>query len=1819
MIHSFSRRAPSRLAGVGLSILAVLLAPGPRAEAQCTLLAAPAKFDPPTSGLPGAYFQFQARTLALSAGGATGAKRLAVRYNYGFLVYSLASPAAPARISIEDLLGGDGYPKSGDGQSRVGPVVLSADGQRALQPWTDVAGYGTVAMTQATSGGYSSSGDYLPTGRQVYALSLVKTGSRYIAFSFTGSGVYAADITNYTGNPGPSSKNAISAELIAGTSSYGPVGMASVEAAQAGDRAYVVAWSGDGATVTDVTDPGPAGSGLTAGFTTRKFTAAELGVPSGSTISALAAARHPSTGALYIVVEAGGFSGQSFVSTGLALSRVPASGSPVQVGSYQPPATARIAQSEIALVAYDTDLVAFFLEGNDAGALVPHVHAGTDFAKNLAETIPAFATGLAKALSLAAIRGTGGSLYFYAMDSSGTYAGSLDCSTAPTPAAASLSVDKIAYSGGTVTAVPDGGSVFIGDQLRIKPAYTPPDNIQPLVDWRLDYDFHDGNTLDSQASAMRLLNADESRTKAGNALPPSSYTLVGPCDPALVPQGGSAPVPSTGAGCWASVTTNDTYAVAPSTTADFSSSAPVDKQLTIAFEAQNALNAGGSSVAKHRITWKVPRQGLASTAMLSGGGVTDASEGSPDTTGFRWYFAHVPTTDTGADVLTLEPGCTGPTCTPNSFTQAGQTVAGLQRPGSYRYWVSVPYRGGFRTPECPGLLGDQVTCSGDAAKLVNVTDVVLAFTAPTSVLVGNTITLSSTSKKAGSVAACSGFTYDLCQDSGGTCAEGGYTGSGLATPTDPFATNGSVTIPNPGAGTWGIRVRYSYSTSGNCTSPTVAQWPSSGYAPLVVLNAVPSIRLRNSSDTADLTQSMGIYWETTTGTTVRPYAELNGVRDANPPAGLRWTYRKKNTTAETTIGSTQGASFSISTAGDYEVILRGYGSDVFAQLGVSAPPVGGGGGSGGSSGTSPVVYSVTASNYAPSTGESVTFSCSAVAGSAAITSYDWVLESGVTRSTSSASTAYTYTTPGTKTFACTANASDGRYSNQVVGSLTVSGNAVGNCSFVINNAQGQRISYYQQRYDADGGQPLTFVASGVDSAVSWNFGDGGTATGNPATHTYTPATPASYTVTMTSGSCTSTAAIDITPPLGPTFTVSDADTGLALANPTGSAWEARAGQRLKFNANGVVGPVFWLFGDGETSTEASPVKTYSPAVDTTFVASLSNNGQTKTGNVAVKGSTGAPLTGNYTFKYTDGTTVNRAAVEPNKGITFTGADLATTYTWDFGDGSSLGAGSPTEHFFNRGGTFTVKLTVARTGVAGTATTAAPLAFTVKAPPDPLLWVAAGMAYADGAGGAVWQSDLSIFNPGTQTSTISLGFVAGSSWDGASKVTWIQQALVAGETKSYTNVLETLFRLSKPAWGVVLVRGDNVPVSPVIVGRTYNAALAGTVGTFGLSVPAMSVANGVKPQSASGANVLAGLRHDDAFRTNITIANLKDEEAQVEIVFRDYNGNPIGVPAKLTVEPRGVKQLNSALSAAPDSPIGGAGYETATPLFSAEVQIKKGTGVYPYATVIDTGTNDSIVVTPAAKPSPTYRLPGVVRTATWRSDVVLLNPSAKVRKVKLSYSWIRSGTTARQTLTSTLTFQPWQTVLGVDFVKIWLESQGLQVDDAYDYVSSYLDVTPAADDAAPTEPLLVTGKTYTVSTTGTSGLQVDPYVFEDGIGAQASSKRILMSGLESDADYRTNVALLLTPGAGASDTAEVDVNVYDFLGRKLRSIWVQLTADKPIAQLSSDELFGGLTTTDSQRAAIVINNPRGAARVGAYATVIDRKSLDATFVAGQPVP
>ncbi|MBK6403936.1 MAG: PKD domain-containing protein [Holophagales bacterium] len=668
------------------------------------------------------------------------------------------------------------------------------------------------------------------------------------------------------------------------------------------------------------------------------------------------------------------------------------------------------------------------------------------------------------------------------------------------------------------------------------------------------------------------------------------------------------------------------------------------------------------------------------------------------------------------------------------------------------------------------------------------------------------------------------------------------------------------------------------------------------------------------------------------------------------------------------------------------------------------------------------------------------------------------------------------------------------------------------------------------------GQTVQFTDTSVGSPTSWvwSFAAGASSTLRNPTHVFAiPGTyPVSLLATNENGSSTVGRLVTVTQGGGTRidFTVSDASSGLLLSS-LGDGYEARAGQLLKFSATGAIGSVSWDFGDGTSSLETNPVKSFAPVDDTSYVVSVSSGGESRQRPLLVK----AP----------------------------------------------------------------------------------------SVPPDPLLWVAAGMAWVDGFNGERWQSDLSIYNPATQPATYSLAFVSGAGWEGATNAVWPTLEVGSGETRAFRNILADHFGLARGAWGVVLVRGDSAPLSPVIVSRTYNAADAEEKGTFGLSVPAMWVGSGVGPQSNAAASFLADLRHDASYRTNLTVANLKDETAEVEVLFRDASGIVLGSPAKVTIEARGVKQVNAALSAAPATGaalIGGAGHANPVSHFSAEVKLNRGTGVYPYATVIDQGTGDSIVVTPPARPSTIYRLPGIVRVkgktgSWWKSDVAVLNPGSSPRKILATYSYVKAGASSRVEVSNVIALQPHELSVAVDFVRHWLS---LAEDDPDGYASSWVDFAPAPDDPAPSEPIVVTGKTYSPSGAGSAGLQVDAFVLEDGLSRQGSRSALVLSGMQANTRYRTNVALFLTPGSTGS--VQVDVHVLDALGHESKTFeGVAVDASNPFVQLASADLFANLTTDPSSRATIVIDAPRGTGSVAAYATVIDNLSEDAVFVARQPAP
>ena len=680
------------------------------------------------------------------------------------------------------------------------------------------------------------------------------------------------------------------------------------------------------------------------------------------------------------------------------------------------------------------------------------------------------------------------------------------------------------------------------------------------------------------------------------------------------------------------------------------------------------------------------------------------------------------------------------------------------------------------------------------------------------------------------------------------------------------------------------------------------------------------------------------------------------------------------------------------------------------------------------------------------------------------------------------------------------------------------------------------------------------------------------------------------------------------------ITVHDADTGFGVMKDA-AGYHATSGQRLKFTVIGNPASHSWTFGDGAVSQDAAPVHAFSAPTDAQFVVNVSAGADSSSLTVAVLGTLGSPLTGRYEARYLDDSSVDPAKVPANRVVRFTAKDAADRYVWNFGDGGSA-TGSPVVHAFPAAGSYPVALKVGRAGLSET-TTASPVRFTVLAPPDAPQWMIPGIAYTEGLGGALWQSDVSIFNPHvSEPMALSVAFLdARTALLPGEQPRWIGLTLAPLQSVTLVNVLSGApFYQPRGTFGALVFRGDLLPATPAITARTYDVG-SPEKGTTGLSNALMSTAEGIEAGSRNE-SALIGLRETARHYTNFGVANLKGDAATLEVRFTGADGSPLGSPVRFDLAPFGVVQLTHILSALPPA---GAGYRASAEGFTALVSLLHGTAVAPYATVIDNDSKDPIFITPCARPSASYRLPGIVRAhgaqgTLWRSDVVLFNPSDRARSVNLSFSYrTGNGRSERRSAVKSVSLVARGSFEVDDFVKGWL---GLAEDDATDFSGSFVDIGPGDSNA---EPLLVLGRTYNNQPTGDVGLRVPAFTAEDGASAEGASRSLILSGLQSDVARRSNVVLFLLPRGGQSDadlSAEATVGIHDAAGRLLRSIRVHLDSLDSVLQLNDGALFGDLPG-ERQNLTVIVDGISGGSPIAAYATVIDQISGDGTFVPGQP--
>ena len=231
------------------------------------------------------------------------------------------------------------------------------------------------------------------------------------------------------------------------------------------------------------------------------------------------------------------------------------------------------------------------------------------------------------------------------------------------------------------------------------------------------------------------------------------------------------------------------------------------------------------------------------------------------------------------------------------------------------------------------------------------------------------------------------------------------------------------------------------------------------------------------------------------------------------------------------------------------------------------------------------------------------------------------------------------------------------------------------------------------------GEQVSVNASGSQAAAgrqivrySWTFGDGGSASGALATHTYSA--PATYTIVLTvtddlGNTGTATTSILIGAPLMPSASF--------VTSPSSPS----ARQVVQFDASTSTPPTGrvitsyrWAFGDGATASGRVVQHSYDRARTYTAVLTVTDSaGQT---DVATRQVTvgGTAATASFTISTSAGSlsitvVVNATASSPSPEATI------TSYAWNFGDSTALETVSSAthSHTYTSTGSFLVTLTI----------------------------------------------------------------------------------------------------------------------------------------------------------------------------------------------------------------------------------------------------------------------------------------------------------------------------------------------------------------------------------------------------------------------------------------------------------------------------------------------------------------------------------------------
>lgn len=544
---------------------------------------------------------------------------------------------------------------------------------------------------------------------------------------------------------------------------------------------------------------------------------------------------------------------------------------------------------------------------------------------------------------------------------------------------------------------------------------------------------------------------------------------------------------------------------------------------------------------------------------------------------------------------------------------------------------------------------------------------------------------------------------------------------------------------------------------------------------------------------------------------------------------------------------------------------------------------------------------------------------------------------------------------------------------------------------------------------AQAGQTVTFndQTTGGPTGWSWNFGDGGTATGASASHVFKKNGTFTVTLTATRGavSATTSRTFNITggtnPPPASSNTivlpwiaqsrgVLQQSSDLYVHNPGTSAMEIvlefrkrglpevnppKATRTIEpgatlyvadvlkelFNWENIVGFVTIT----RTKGDAQPVMT---SFNTTFGADGSQFGQTVPG-VSLSVETAAATTGSR-MQYLVGLNDNGDR-EAYFGITNPNAGPAT-YRLKFFDslGRPIGTSSadlrlssfglkqfqPAEvrstFGINTQDDYRVEVETVSGGQlfpygANVRTTSDDPSFLGVGLSSKSKLYLIGALSTPGINNTKWQTDLVVANTSTGVALTDVTFTrAGVT---AQTTTPVRLTLQSGETQRLENIVATKWNI-KDSVGVLTIESDSPnSVFPIVQGESYETTHSNAGMRFGQFMAAFTDEDAAGPGQA---HYLVGLRQDASSRTTYWLYNPSNEPGSYDLIYRALNGTELGRIAAASLGAGKLRQLSPSQHPLPAAGASGG--------FTVQVVVRSGK-VISAAQVINNKTNDPAYV------------------------------------------------------------------------------------------------------------------------------------------------------------------------------------------------------------------------------------------------------------------